>query len=167
MGAVSFCNDSVDSLSSGQVQAQAARTIAFLHLIESTIQRLTSNTEFLRTAAREVERFNVSIRASEPLRPLDPEGRACLLLDQAAETAERVYNRAVRECESARGDGRLTSDDGVVDAFEAEVEAVADFHNQVVEMREAVLLHNARALGPSGRVYADVDEMFADIASGP
>ena len=164
MSTLGFCRSSMDALSSGQLQAQAARTVAFLHLIESTIQRLTGNTEVLRTAIRESKRVVDHIRAEGPPTPLDPEGRACELLEQAAAVAERVYQRTVGQRDSANRDARLSDEDGVVDAFDQLVEALADFHNQIGELREAVLIHDARLAGPSGRVYDDVDAMFADIA---
>lgn len=153
-------------VSSAQVQAQAARSLALLLAIESTIERLTQNAAITRIVAREVESFNDRLRAQHSGADLDPEGCASELLLRSAELAERVHAREVARREAARRDHRLNGDDGVEEACSDYIAALAEYHTAVGELRETLLIAKARRSAVGNTLYDDADALVADILAG-
>lgn len=154
------------SVTSGQVQAQATRSLAFLNVIETTVQHLVTNTEIARIAAREALRFSERIRLHGAEGDLDPEGHSGEIVLQAAETAARVHAREVRRRDHARLDPQLKAEDGIEDACNAYIEALAEFHTALMEMRDTILISTALASARAPRVYTDAQSLMADLTAG-
>lgn len=114
------------------------RSLQLLNAIESTITRCASDTEILRTLHREFRGFLSWLTANDATTPLDPEGQACELFEQASAAALRMYNVSIARRESARADRRLTGEDGVEDAYTALIAAFADVHNVLEDVRDAM-----------------------------
>mgnify|MGYP001486552052 CR=1 FL=1 len=154
------------TVSSGQVQAQAARSLALLHASESTVRHLTGNAEISRIAARDLERLAQRLRAEHPRPDLDPEGRTADLLRQCAEGAERLHASEIKRRDAARRECRLTGDDGVEDACTDCIAAIAEYHAVVSDLCDALLVSTAAASPRHEVLYTDADALVADILAG-
>lgn len=149
-------------LSASHLQAFAARNASLLSIIEQTVSGLGSDERHLALMTGDIREMADKLAAAE-LKNLDPDGRVVELLRLSADAALRMYNRATVKCDAARQDGRLTAADGVVDAYEAYISTVADYHNALADLLE--LVENLKALAEprSSAVYTDVGAMFKDL----
>jgi hypothetical protein len=147
---------------SGQVVAQAARNVALLNAIESTVKMVASNMTIIRSMNQDIIPLIERIEAYDGESLLDPDGRAAELLVQAAHTAKRLYDDAIKRCEAAKADRRLCDDDGVAAVWSELTTALADYHNNLEDLRDHV--ETADSLkSPRGRVYTDVGSLLADL----
>lgn len=146
----------------GELTQYANRTLDFLNIIEKTLRSVTQEVDLIQTLARGCERYTKKIREMSPARELDPTGRVSELLILAAASAERSYDEAILRRNSARADKSLNVDDGVVECFEGLVAALADFHNGIDELRDAVEMHDA-LLSPVTGTHTDVEELIAAL----
>jgi hypothetical protein len=149
--------------SSGQVQAQAMRSVTLLNAIESTVLNLASNTTILRAMANDTRGLIAELEGRDLDQLIDPDGRTCELLEQAAEGAHRVYKKALAKREAARRDHLLRGEDGVEDAYTSYIAAIADFHNALEDARNMVADIDALKSPVAGGAFTDVDAMFAAL----
>lgn len=151
--------------SSSQMQAFASRTLSFLHLIESTVRSLETDSDVISSLASDCRATLEKVVASSIDVPLDPEGRVCELLEQGSATAARIYADAIRRREFARNDKALTDDDGVVEAYSKFIAAVADFHNAVEDLRDTIATVDASLQSGTGQTFKSADDLIAHLLS--
>lgn len=149
--------------SSGQIQAQARRSLGFLQAIESTVTNTEADSEYLRAMTNELNRLLGQLSESNHQTVIDPEGRICELLELAADGAQRLHKRVIERRQHARLDSRLEADDGVVECLTGLIAAVADYHNAIENVRDAIATLDALHSPSIGATYTDVDEMFARL----
>jgi Na+/phosphate symporter len=151
--------------SSAQMQAYAVRTSRFLHLIETTVASVVANTEMLQALAREAHKTLDLLRTVtvERHEPIDPAGHVSAQLRRGAESALNIYNDAIGRYRSAAGDKQLREEDGVADSFKQLIEAAADLHNVVEDLRDTVECIDASQEPSVGATFTSVDELIADI----
>lgn len=147
---------------SHQLQAQAARSAYLLTAIENAVTNLASNTSIIQTLANEMKAFIQRFAGYEGHELLDPEGRACDLLEKAAAGALRLYEDALRRRESARDDPRLVDDDGVVDSFTGYISALADYHNALENLHDTIATLDSLQSPVVGR-FEDVDHLLSAL----
>lgn len=151
--------------SSTKMQAYAARTLEFLNIIEKTVRSLAADSEVVRILANEAKKTLEVVQQSKLEVALDPDGRICSLLDKAAASAARTYDDAVRSLDRARNDKALTDDDGVVEAFTNFIAEIADFHNAVEDLRDAVATIDSVREPSTGKVFESVDDLMAALTA--
>lgn len=149
---------------SGQVVAHAARSVALLHAVESTIAVATTNATILHSVALEASRLVESLEQYTGSTALDPEGRACELLEQASQTVGRLHQGCQRKLHAAQNAKELRSDDGVADAWHDMMDAAASCHNALQDARDRLLDLDALQ-SPRRAVYTNVDELFTDLGA--
>jgi cell division septum initiation protein DivIVA len=155
----------VHVLTSGRLQAEAARSVAFLNAIESTVSHLVTNAQIATAMAKECHQIAESMSAAPIEAALDPEGRVCDLLRQAADGLSRVHARCSAKEQAARGDQGLSGEDGVADAYAGFLESISHWHDALEELRERIETMDALVSESGGATYADVDEMLSTIAT--
>jgi hypothetical protein len=149
--------------SPSQLQAYAARSLHLLRDIEQTLFALDTECKALDAFSTDADRLLAELEGAQLGRQLDPEQRICRLFVQAEETAERVHAGASRRKAAAIADARLHHEDGVVDAYDDFLEAVARYHNALSLLRERVAVHDA-LLSPRGaETYTDAAALMSDI----
>lgn len=158
--------DAFSSPTSGEVQAQAARSLTLLNAIETAVTRASTNAELLTTIAGEFQSAADGLAKIAAGTVLDPEGRASHLLHLAAAAAARIYEGAVKSKNSAQADHRLTSEDGVETAFAQFAAAAASVHDAVENYRDHLETLDALNSRRGEKVYAESDDMIADILAG-
>lgn len=148
-------------VSPGQVQAQAARSVAFLNAIESTVSNLTTDAQLMHAMAGEASALINQLHDMPIESPLDQDGRICELLRQSADTSDRIHERAVMRREIARRDKRLNGADGVEDAYTVFIDAAAALHNLTEDLLDVVLTRDSILSNTSGQRFDSVDALFA------
>lgn len=142
------------------VQAVAARNLQLLQAIENTVNRLGSDTKLLGGIADGFAELMEAVQKSNSDNPLDPQGFVCTSLQNSSDAASRIYARATGARQSACDDKALRPDDGVVEAFDEYLAAVASVHDLIEQIKDWIEIHDA-ALEPStGVTYSDVNALF-------
>lgn len=146
-----------------EITGMAQRSIALIDTIDGVIDALRGDTELFRFMAEQGQKMAQAIKCSERDTPIDSDGAISGHLREAAAKMLMGYNRAIAQRESARLDPELREDDGVVEAFTDLIGALADSHNSLEDLREAMETKDAMISAATGEVYTDVDKMFADM----
>ncbi|OAK66081.1 hypothetical protein A3K87_09965 [Variovorax paradoxus] len=149
---------------SAVVEAMAARNLQFLALIENTIDRVSSDTDHVRACAKAIAESMESLKAGAKDVPYQEE-RLVELLEKTKESARRIHVDATHRHESACNDKMLHPDDGVVDVFEAFIEAVNDLYNCASEFKDWLELHNALLEQPTGASYGSAAALIAALSA--
>jgi hypothetical protein len=145
------------------VQAAAARNLQLLQAIESTLVRVESNTRLMDAVASDVSDVLALLQAANVSHALDPSGVVCKNFERAANIAASMYADARKRHQSAHDDFRLTSDDGVADAYDAYIGSIKGAHDAFEELREWIATHDD-ILEPSvGVVYNNVGDLMAAL----
>lgn len=142
----------------------ANRTLDLINAIEKTIRVALRDTDVIRAIAKGLRSMANDLHKVSPEVALDPESRARELLLLAAAAAERSGASVAKRCESARVDHRLEEDDGVVECLEGLGAAFADLQASIIELAEAVDVHEALRSPVTG-TYANVEELIASLKS--
>lgn len=149
---------------SGQVVAHAARSVALLHVIESTIEVVTSNAAIVRSVTSDLLALIDRVDEYDGDALLDPEGRACDLFEKASQSALRLYETCPTKIAAAKRDHNLRDDDGVVDAWQDLMAALADYHNAIQDLRDRILTVDALK-SPRSRAYSDIEELLVNLGA--
>jgi len=142
-------------------QATAARNLQLLRAIETTVISVESATRLTDVVAREASDMLARLQKANVSFALDPSGVACKDFGEASDIVSGLYADARAKHQYARKDFRLTGDDGVADAYNAYMAALKDAHDAIEELREWVETHDAILEPSSGKVYSNVDDLFA------
>jgi hypothetical protein len=145
------------------LQAYASRTLDLLQLIEKTVGRLQADTDLLRVWSDDVRRVIASTAAADHGREIDPDGRTAYLLRKGAAAAKRMHAEQIARRESARADPDLRDDDGVVEAFSAFIDAVAEVHNLLEDLLDTIETLDAERSPVIGGTFGSADDLVADM----
>lgn len=104
-----------------------------------------------------------STAAADLGRAIDPDGRIADLLRKGAAAAQRMHAEQVARRESARADPDLREEDGVVEAFSAFVDALAEVHNLLEDLRDTIETLDAERSPVVGRAFGSADELVEDM----
>ncbi len=140
----------------------AGRTLDLLSTIEKTVKYVSNEASLVNSIASGVRVHLAELVASPPDQEIDPTGRVCELLTKAADSAQRSHNEALLCRNSARADGDLHDDDGVVDSFSLLVSEFADLHNVLEDLRETIETLDALRSPVDGR-YSDVESLLESL----
>lgn len=149
-----------DSIISGQLQAEAERTLAFLHAVESTVSAVVENTAVLNMLAEQVTVLtNKLVQLPRTATVLDPHGRAKEKMRLAADGATRLREVAFACSASCKHSLVISDDDGLVDCVAAWIDALTTFHDATTRLRETVESLDAWAHVPAEALFDDMDAM--------
>lgn len=149
--------------SSAQLQAYARRTLDFLTVIENTVSGLATNRDVVVLLNKECKKTLGRIKKSHFDSEIDPDGCICDSLTNAAAVAERLYNSAVQRRAMIRENAAITTEDGLDEAFTGFIAAVADFHNVLEDLRDAILTLDASREPSTGTTFRSADELLAHL----
>jgi hypothetical protein len=143
------------------IQALAARNLQLLQTIESTLTGLASDVKLLNAVADGFEEVSERLQQKGLAVALDPRGQLCNALTLAADSAQRMYTRAAVEHDAVSRDPRLTREDGVADAYQAYLNALGRVFDSSATLKDWIATHDALLEPGSGKVYDNVDDLFA------
>jgi hypothetical protein len=149
-------------VSSSTLQAQAARSLDLLDLIDRTLFNLRANTDILTAVCRELEPKIGAVECFEGPELLDPEGRVSSLLLKAADAANRQYQHAIKCRQSAREARELVEEDGVADGWTGYIGALADYHNLLETLRDRIAIVDSMK-SPMSASFSSVKDLLADL----
>lgn len=144
-------------------QAMAARNLQLLQAIETVLLGLEQDIKQLELMTSSVEDTLGRLQNATDGTPIDPAGAVGRSLEMAADTASRMFTRAKAQHANACQDFRLTSDDGIVDAYGGYLAAIEAFHDAVETLREWITTHDAVLEPGNGQVFDSVDALFASM----
>jgi hypothetical protein len=144
-----------------QVCGDAARDLELLRDIQATLDHLDVEQERARQQNLAAELFIQLVRDAP--RAIDPEGEIVELFDGARDCVGEYHAHLVACRQSAIDDPALHEDDGIVEAYSALIDMIADLHNNLNSLSWAIGEHDADFDAPTGKTYTSVEEMFADL----
>lgn len=123
------------------VEFQASRGVDFLTKIDDTIYACCVERDQLHALVGNAQEMVQSLRRAAA--PIDADGKALAMLETARDALAKAYeqHRAMRE--SAAKDPNLHEEDGVVEAFDGLLDALAAAHNAMNDLCWAVGEHDA------------------------
>lgn len=146
-------------------QAMVARNLQLLQAIETTLLHLEQDTQQLHLMTSGIESTLEELQRATAVTPtaIDPAGAVCRSLEVTGDIASRMYRRAKAQHADACQDFRLTSDDGIADAYGGYLAAVESFHDAVEALREWIATHDAVLEPGNGQVFNSVEALFASV----
>lgn len=123
------------------VEFQATRSVDLLRAIDDVIYGCCVERDQLIALTGAAHEFIQALRRVETV--VDPDGTVLKNLEQARDALDAAYKAHQRRRESAARDPRLNSDDGVVDAFDGLLDAMAAAHNALNDLCWALGEHDA------------------------
>jgi len=146
------------------VQELTARNLQLLQAIEGTLAVLSADKKLFDAATECLQELSERLQRHVPALAIDPQGLACNALSMAAESAQRIYTKAISQHKAACDDPQLTADDGVADAYAERLSALERLFDATVGLREWIETHDDVLEPSTGVVYKNVDELFAALS---
>lgn len=147
-----------------EITGMVTRSVALLDAIEQTVTLLRGDTEVLVFLANQAKEVTSNLSGIEPATVIDSDGSISESLVKLCTQLGHDYVIAIAKRDAARSDPQLTQDDGVEDAYTQHIDALADLHNAIENLRESMEVHDAR-LSPVVGSYANVDDLFVALES--
>lgn len=138
----------------------AQRNLHLLRAINDTLESLGADAAFFTALAKEIERFDEFLRSEQPSVRVDADGRVVGSLEEAIRICERMHDVLSRKRVAAQGDPQLREEDGVVDAFDDCLDAVAQLHHATTDLREWIITHDAILEAPLPGTFDSVDDLL-------
>lgn len=144
-------------------RAIAARNLSLLRSIETTLRMLDQDIKQIHLISEGFERAHEYLRSINTSNRLDESGEASAALEEAMETASRMYAHAAARHESACLDTRLRPDDGVADSLSDYLNALADLHAVISTLHDWVGDHDAALDAATGETFDNAEDLFLAI----
>lgn len=151
------------AIASALALSTQARNLQFLALIESTIDRVSTDTDHVRVCASSIVRCEEELKTHFQNAVIPDEDKLVELLDRIQDVARRMHVDAKRRHESACSDHMLNPDDGVVDVFEDMIAATQELFGVADEFKEWIETHNALMEPSTGQTFESVDDLMAAL----
>ena len=148
-----------------KVEADSRFSPQYLKTVDAVIAVTVNLRNDAETADKVIERIVARIADSGGFsKPIDPDNT----LEPLAASAEGVVKEAisaVREIADALDEAPFFAEDAEAasSASEEAIGALRSLHDRMVDLRWAVLEHDADLETPDGKVYDDVEELVADL----
>jgi len=146
-------------------QAAASRSLELLKAIEFTLVSVENDTQILDLMQSDIANLHEGLIKADAQTPIDRSGAICVSLERSTDVLSRMYAAASAKHQSACEDFRLTSDDGVADAWTDYLKAARGLHDAIEELREWIETHDAILEPGSGKRYDNVEHLIADLRS--
>ncbi|MBI5752023.1 MAG: hypothetical protein HZA59_07750 [Hydrogenophilales bacterium] len=146
------------------VSAETTKSLSLLKDIETTVFWLSLIQRHADTNCGFATKVVDAIKVCERANPIDPEGMLGDTIEGVENGLNDLYHALIAKREAARRAAELDGPDKelIVDEYTTAIEAVADLHNAMHDLRWAVMEHDADLDEGAGKTYTDVDKMFAD-----
>jgi hypothetical protein len=153
-----------DNQFAGEIAGVAARSVALLDAIEDTVNSLAGHTEVLRLISDQGRRILAQLAEAPPPGVIDSNGSISEDLRRTAAKTLKDYHDAIERRNCARNAPELTPEDGVEDAYTNHIQALADLHNTIEDMRDAMETLDSMH-SPVVGSFANVDDLFTALES--
>ena len=149
-----------------KVQADSRFSLYYLREVDAAIDAATDVRNDAQTAERAIKQFLAHLSESGGEKPIDPADKLATI-SAAAEAAVKKTIRALQEYEGA-WEGSSISAEHAEDVSEGNKEAIValqKLHDSMVDLRWAVIEHDADLEEPEGEAFDNVEGLVADLKS--
>jgi hypothetical protein len=143
------------------VKYQALRSVDFLKQIDDTIYACCVERDLLHDLAGKAQELVQTLHRAE--KAVDPDGKALKGLEAARDALASAYDQHQSMRNSAANDPALHEDDGVVEAFDNLLDAMAAAHNAMNDLCWAVGEHDADFDEILDGEFGSAEEMIAAL----
>ncbi|CAB3795982.1 hypothetical protein LMG28688_04210 [Paraburkholderia caffeinitolerans] len=143
------------------VEFQAARSGEILKAIDDVIYACCAERDQLIALTGAALEFVQALKRAES--PIDQDGSILKKLEQARDSLARAYDEQAKMRESAANAPSLHEDDGVVEAFDGLLDAIAAAHNAMNDLCWAVGEHEADFDKVASGTYKSADDLLAAL----
>jgi hypothetical protein len=159
IGAVrTFC-DSVSSAS--------ATNLKLLNAIEKTVGWLTALQKQAESEVVFADKFREIITSCAPVKAIDPDNSIHDIIVQAEARLGEVVAVLSRQRQSALDDPELCGEheETVVSEYDQTIKAIKMLHDGMVELRWAIMEHDADLEGVADKAHSSVEELMKGLQS--
>ena len=150
-----------------KVEADSRFSLYHLRAVDAAINVATDVRNFAETGERAIKQFLVRLAESGGYEePIDPANKLASM-SASAESAVKETIRAFQELDGA-WEASSMSTDHAGDVFVSNEEAVGTLqklHDAMVDLRWAVIEHDADLEEPEGQAFDNVEDLVADLRS--
>ena len=150
-----------------KVRADSRFSLYYLRAVDASVDVATNVRNEAQIAKRAVDQVLARLLESGGhSEPIDPANK----LSDVSISAENIVKKAIdafRELDGAWERSRI-ADEHAAQVFEGNAEAIAalqELYDAMVDLRWAVVEHDADLERPKGKAFANVKDLFADIKS--
>ncbi len=145
-----------------EVASEGARSLDLLRSIDNTLSFLNRLTAQLRADTGYTERIIAIVKAL-PVE-YDPDDSILESIGKAQSATGDLYDELINRRSAAKGDGRLTEDDGIEEAYTEAIAAAADLHNSLNALRWTIGEHDAD-LSPVSKPFTNAADLVKNLSA--
>ena len=145
-----------------EVASENARNLDLLRSIDNTLSLLNRLAAQLRADTGYTEK-NIAIVKALPVE-YDPDNTILESIDKVQSATGDLYHELVSRGNAAKGDSRLTEDDGIEEAYTAAIAAAADLHNSLNTLRWVIGEHDAD-LSPVSKPFTNAADLIKNLSA--
>lgn len=142
--------------------ALGRRSLDVLRDIDQTLASIDVDRGLMQSLTSVCRTLEQRLIESPPERRIDAKGKVAAGIRKAAETAAAVHSEALDRRRAAAMDDERLEDDGGVDAYDAFLDAIAEFHDAAEDLAERIAELDADFDAPGETTDASV----ADVMKG-
>jgi hypothetical protein len=143
------------------VELQAARSIELLKVIDDTIYACSVDRDQLIELTGAALEYVQALKRVD--RSIDKDGAALAKLEEGRDALAAAYEAHQATREAAASHPGLHEDDGVVEALDGLLDAMAAAHNAINDLCWALGEHEADFDAASERQYGNADDLIASL----
>lgn len=149
------------------VSESTTKNIRLLKAIEQTVKWLT----WIQDRAKADSTFALHaaehFKTCERKKAIDEDGTLCALFEEVEIGLHGLHELLISKRDCARKAPELVGDDksAVVDEYTAAIDAIADLHNFMVDLRWAIGEHDADLEQPTGKAFSKPEDLKTYLAS--
>lgn len=145
------------------VADHGTKNLQLLKAINSTIDWLVALQRHARVDIEYAERMVAAVKECQREPAIDENGEIVDGFRRAERVLTELHETLKRKCEAAARAKELDADDkaAVVGEYRTSIAAIADLHNGFVDLRWAILEHDADTEKDTGERFGSVEEMLS------
>lgn len=147
------------------ISAETTKSLDLLRAIENTVFWLSVIQNRANAESGLATKVAEAIKVCDRTTPIDADDKLSGIIEGVEAGLNDLYNLLISKREAARKAAELDGADKdlIVEEYTTAIAAVADLHNAMADLRWAVMEHDVDLEKDTGKPYADVDKMFADM----
>ena len=157
------CSIEQTVISLGDFSHNAGSNLSLLRAIETTVDALSKEQGVLTAFIENGHNLQKCVQTLKPGTMIDRDGSVAQLLEQVERQAKDVYDLYTRKMQSAVDDKNLGNHkEDVVSEYQKTLVLIAEFHNLLIELRWAIMEHDADVAEETG-TYSNIEDLSAHL----
>ena len=150
-----------------KVQADSRFSLYYLRAVDAAIDTATDVRNFAQSVEPAIKKFLSKLDESGGYKePIDPEGTLASI-SASSEAAIKEAIHALQEIDDAWEKSQIPVEhaEEVFEGNGQAIDALQKLHDAMVDLRWAVLEHDADLEEPTGKAFDNVEDLFSDLRS--